>query len=594
MPPYLFQGFSPPPSVFNNNPAFSVLKTTAASTSGALSTLAMDLTGGKNLVDLSSAMVLTNILSKLKIGSKHTYTIVKVVGPCLILAGGAYEFGKRLTFIPTFVGFVGSKLVGCVTASIVVPAESPLNADVCCWVVAQGSGKNAKSLTLSPPSGSDFYDQEDEDELANKTGEPKKPLNYIPSFGSSSFTYNGYRMTLERKEATLIEGDDGQLVKIEAGEADPTKERNIVLTCCPTFRGTDPIKEFLDHVRGFSHPTRDKVTEIFRPDRTVGSHGYYYWDSMLRPAREIEGVVMESALKTSLLSDIDFYLSTACRKFYENRGIPYRRGYLFYGPPGTGKTSFATAIAGHFKLPVYVLNLSDLNDKSLIELFDKMQRRCMLLLEDVDSAGLDREYEEEVPEGDDDDDMIPRTKKKKSVTLSGLLNCIDGPASVDGRVLCMTSNSPDSLDAALVRPGRCDRKVLFGYVCAEVSAGLFTNVYTKTANELYKDERNAADEHDIPAMAARFASKIPPDAAITPAECQAWLLANRLDPVAAVDGAEKWAEEIIENKLRGANVASFTNEIKRIPRFRRFDTPPTSPSPSDASSKDADDDDSDE
>lgn len=142
----------------------------------------------------------------------------------------------------------------------------------------------------------------------------------------------------------------------------------------------------------------------------------------------------------------------------------------------------------------------------------------------------------------------------------------------------MTSNSPDSLDPALVRPGRCDRKTLFGYVCPEVSAQLFNNIYTKCAEELYEDEANAADVHDIPALAVEFASKIPIDSAITPAECQAWLLANRLDPLAAVNGAVGWAREVIENKLRSANVATFANEVKSITDSEslQLKTPPSS------------------
>jgi chaperone BCS1 len=583
MPLYLFNNL-PPASVFNNNPVFTAALQTAPTSS--LAALAADLTGGKSLVDLTSAMVLTNILGKLKFGSTRTYTIIKVVGPFLILAGGAYEFAKRLTFIPDFLSAVSAKIASYVTASIVVPAESALNQDVCDWIVSKSDGKNSKALTLTP-TFNDFDDSDDEDD-EGYAPRAKAPLAYMPSFGMSKFKFNGHSMTLLRKEATLVEDADGKFQKVEAGEADPTKRQNITISCFPTFRGTEPIKEFLEHVRGYSTPVREKQTEVFRPENHGGdSHPAWYWDGCFRPARAIEGVVMESAVKDSLIADIEFYLSTECRKFYENRGIPYRRGYLLYGPPGTGKTSFATSVASHFNMPIYVLNLSGLDDKSLAGLFRSMPRRCILLLEDVDSAGLDRENDEPEETADDKstDPFIISTKtKNRKVTLSGLLNCLDGPMSVEGRLLCMTSNSPDNLDAALVRPGRCDRKILFGYICPEVSAKLFINIYTKTSDELWKDEENAAEAHDIPAMAAQFATKIPLNAAITPAECQAWLLANRLDPVTALNGASQWAKEIIENKLRGANVASFTNEIKKgMPNIRRFDTPPTSPVPSIAS-----------
>lgn len=174
---------------------------------------------------------------------------------------------------------------------------------------------------------------------------------------------------------------------------------------------------------------------------------------------------MEKAKKDALVSDIEYYLSSACKKYYQNRGIPYRRGYLAFGSPGTGKTSVALTLASHFKLPIYLLGMSDpgLNDKTLDGLFSTLPCRCILLLEDVDSAGLQRERMSEVA----DSDSSKKAKKgkssaKKSLTLSGLLNALDGPASVGGRILFMTSNSPDTLDAALVRPRRCEVKILLG------------------------------------------------------------------------------------------------------------------------------------
>jgi chaperone BCS1 len=67
-----------------------------------------------------------------------------------------------------------------------------------------------------------------------------------------------------------------------------------------------------------------------------------------------------------------------------------RRGYLFYGPPGTGKTSLAFVLAGVFGLEIYVIGLRDpsLTEEDLLALFNSLPRRCIVLLEDIDTAGL--------------------------------------------------------------------------------------------------------------------------------------------------------------------------------------------------------------
>lgn len=180
-------------------------------------------------------------------------------------------------------------------------------------------------------------------------------------------------------------------------------------------------------------------------------------DPIRRPLRSLEPVTMPEAIKSNLVEDIDNYLSPAAEKYYANRGIPWRRGYLLYGPPGTGKTSLAQAIATHFKLDIYLLDLAQpkLNDESLADLFAKLPNSCLVLIEDMDSSGIRREKMCIKKNHDDEQDAA-------KVTLSGLLNVIDGAAAKEGRLLLISSNEPDSLDSALVRAGRVDRKIYMG------------------------------------------------------------------------------------------------------------------------------------
>jgi chaperone BCS1 len=143
------------------------------------------------------------------------------------------------------------------------------------------------------------------------------------------------------------------------------------------------------------------------------------------------------------------------------RGIPYRRGYLLYGQPGTGKSSFISALAGHFGYSICMLSLSErtLDDDRLNYLLNNAPN-CFMLLEDVDAAFVSRDLF--------DNAQHRAYEGMTRVTFSGLLNAIDGVTSTEERILFMTTNHIDRLDAALIRPGRIDVKQYFGNCNAQM------------------------------------------------------------------------------------------------------------------------------
>jgi chaperone BCS1 len=179
--------------------------------------------------------------------------------------------------------------------------------------------------------------------------------------------------------------------------------------------------------------------------------------------RRLETVDVPRDDEVRITANITEFLSS--RSVYTKRGIPYHLNFLFAGLPGTGKTSLASALCGHFGLNLYILNIAGpgMNDDRLVELMLTLPRKSMLLLEDVDAV---------VPEA--------RRKPKSSVnqaglgeseaegiTLSGLLNCMDGLTAPEGVVIVMTTNHPELLDSALIRPGRVDMRVNFGAATRE-------------------------------------------------------------------------------------------------------------------------------
>jgi len=162
------------------------------------------------------------------------------------------------------------------------------------------------------------------------------------------------------------------------------------------------------------------------------------------PPRRLESVILKKGQLEYLVDDLQMFLDS--EQQYGDFGRPYHRGYLFYGIPGTGKTTVARALADHFKLPIYYLPLADIKkDTDLMALMGAIRPRSILLLEDVDIFQA----------------TTQRTEEKGSVTLSAVLNALDGIWTPHGLITIMTTNDLTALDPALLRAGRIDIKEEF-------------------------------------------------------------------------------------------------------------------------------------
>lgn len=139
------------------------------------------------------------------------------------------------------------------------------------------------------------------------------------------------------------------------------------------------------------------------------------------------------------------------------RGLPHRLGILLDGPAGTGKSSLLHAIASETGRSLYYLNLGGVeNDKELTDLVSSGRnwRRTLLVIEDFDATGAKVSRKEE--------DGEKGEGYKRGVTLSALLNVLDGLIAPDGLVVVATTNHPERLDPALIREGRFDIRCHLG------------------------------------------------------------------------------------------------------------------------------------
>ncbi len=147
--------------------------------------------------------------------------------------------------------------------------------------------------------------------------------------------------------------------------------------------------------------------------------------------------------------------------WFRSKGIPWRMGVLCTGLPGTGKSTFVRSVAIRFDLPLYVFDLSALDNASFTSEWREVQQNtpAIVLLEDLDAVFRGREFVAKV------------AANRDTLTFDCLLNTISGVGSSDGVLLFVTTNHAETLDPALghmdtqgrsTRPGRIDQVIEFG------------------------------------------------------------------------------------------------------------------------------------
>ncbi|KAI9716422.1 MAG: hypothetical protein M1812_005317 [Candelaria pacifica] len=451
-----------------------------------------------------------------------------------------------------------------------------------------------------------------------------KVLQYTPSDGTHLFRYKGHFLTFSR-----VQEEKGNVFWASHAE-------QIYISCL----GRNPtiLKELLREAQRDYLEKDGNKTIIHRGCRRGGNTDPEWVRCMSRPPRPLSTVVLDEWQKQAFINDIKEYLHPMCRRWYSNRGIPYRRGYLFHGPPGTGKTSLCFSIAGIFGLKIYVvsLNSKSLTEDGLASLFQTLPSRCIVLLEDIDTAGMTnkRSSDTELPKDDPaskvdavvsgdkpSDPANPTTQQ--GISLSALLNIIDGVASSEGRILVMTTNHIEKLDKALLRPGRVDMNIAFGFANPATIRGLFTAIYTRLEGDyplstltpekqqngspsplkpqspinghitlppnaekpllssstittsttipnpntdLLKfspsasADQNTHTDSEIANLAAQFSDHIPANE-FTPAEIQGFLLKHKRSPEDAVNGAVDWVR-ITKKEREDKKIEKLENEKK--------------------------------
>ena len=163
-------------------------------------------------------------------------------------------------------------------------------------------------------------------------------------------------------------------------------------------------------------------------------------------------VAGEDEAKESLAEIVD-YLHNPAK--YSEVGASMPKGLLLVGPPGTGKTMLAKAVAGESNVPFFSISGSEfvemfvgMGASKVRDLFEQAKEKapCIVFIDEIDAIGKKRDGQF----GGNDE---------REQTLNQLLTEMDGFDSNNGVIILAATNRPESLDPALTRPGRFDRRI---------------------------------------------------------------------------------------------------------------------------------------
>ena len=197
-------------------------------------------------------------------------------------------------------------------------------------------------------------------------------------------------------------------------------------------------------------------------------------------------------------------------KKYEELGIPHSLGFLFYGEPGCGKTSCIKAIAKYLKRNIITINLNHIQNidelKTLFLSDDITGWSCNLnkriyvfeevdCFQDEDNPFLDRELkikkevkDEKADNFDKFANMLMKEeksefKRKPKLTTGEVLELLDGIAESEDRIIIFTTNHPEKIDKAFMRPGRIDISINFKKLRRQDINSLYKLWFNRGINE---------------------------------------------------------------------------------------------------------------
>jgi len=238
----------------------------------------------------------------------------------------------------------------------------------------------------------------------------------------------------------------------------------------------DEAKKMVEDIMNREGRNLDTTIRKYIYDTSIS---YPEWELInIAKKRSLDTLFLPNLIHNKIFNFITNFISDDTKKEYESYGIPYKANLLFSGMPGSGKTTTIHCIASLINSDIGIIsftrNMDDIQFTKAINNISKLENCRVLILEDIDSLFIDERKQHD--------------STKNNITLSGILNCLDGLARNEGIIICITTNRKDVLDEAIFRTGRVDIDIEFNHIQKDEIINM--------VEFYYKDKQLAVDFYD--------------------------------------------------------------------------------------------------